>query len=41
VWVTNTRSDFTDNRNVVAFTDLGEDASAASRAANQRKRRTW
>jgi cell surface protein SprA len=27
VWVTNTRQDFQQNRNVVAFTDLGEDAS--------------
>ncbi|MFZ1659431.1 MAG: cell surface protein SprA, partial [Flavobacteriales bacterium] len=35
VWVTNTRSDYTDNRNVIAFTDLGEDASAASVAANR------
>jgi cell surface protein SprA len=34
VWVTNTRSDFEQNRNIVAFTDLGEDASAASVAAN-------
>jgi len=34
VWVTNTRSDFQENRNLVAFTDLGEDASAASIAAN-------
>lgn len=25
VWVTNTRNDFDDNRNIVAFTDLGED----------------
>ena len=30
VWVTNTRQDYQQNRNVVAFTDLGEDASAAS-----------
>ena len=35
VWVTNTRFDFEQNRNVVAFTDLGEDASAASVAANK------
>jgi len=35
VWVTNTRSDYTNNRNIVAFTDLGEDASAASVAANR------
>ncbi len=34
VWVTNTRSDYTNNRNIVAFTDLGEDASAAAVAAN-------
>lgn len=34
VWVTNTRSDYTDNRNIVAFTDLGEDASSASVASN-------
>ncbi len=27
VWVTNTRQDYQQNRNVVAFTDLGEDAS--------------
>lgn len=35
VWVTNTRSDYTDNRNIVAFTDLGEDAGPASVAANR------
>ncbi len=35
VWVTNTRSDYTNNRNIVAFTDLGEDASAASVAGNR------
>lgn len=35
VWVTNTRSDFEQNRNIVAFTDLGEDASAAAVAGNQ------
>ncbi|MCB0759479.1 MAG: cell surface protein SprA [Flavobacteriales bacterium] len=35
VWVTNTRSDYTNNRNIVAFTDLGEDASPASVAANR------
>ncbi|HOZ39590.1 MAG TPA: cell surface protein SprA [Flavobacteriales bacterium] len=35
VWVTNVRQDFQQNRNVVAFTDLGEDASAAAIAANQ------
>ncbi len=35
VWVTNTRFDFEQNRNIVAFTDLGEDASAASIAANK------
>ncbi len=28
IWVTNVRQDFQQNRNVVAFTDLGEDASA-------------
>ena len=33
VWVTNTRQDFQQNRNVVAFTDLGDDASAAAIAA--------
>ncbi|MEO7081594.1 MAG: cell surface protein SprA, partial [Flavobacteriales bacterium] len=35
VWVTNTRSDYTNNRNIVAFTDLGEDASPPSVAANR------
>lgn len=35
VWVTNTRSDYTNNRNIVAFTDLGEDAGPASVAANR------
>ncbi len=35
VWVTNTRFDFEQNRNIVAFTDLGEDASAAAAAANK------
>ncbi len=35
VWVTNTRQDFQQNRNIVAFTDLGEDASAAAIAAGQ------
>ena len=30
VWVTNTRQDFQQNRNIVAFTDLGEDATQAS-----------
>lgn len=30
IWVTNVRQDFQQNRNVVAFTDLGEDASAAA-----------
>ncbi|MEO8068882.1 MAG: cell surface protein SprA [Flavobacteriales bacterium] len=30
VWVTNTRSDYEENRNVVAFTDLGEDAPYVS-----------
>jgi cell surface protein SprA len=33
VWVTNTRQDFQQNRNIVAFTDLGEDASPAAIAA--------
>lgn len=33
VWVTNLRQDFQQTRNVVAFTDLGEDASAAAIAA--------
>jgi len=35
VWVTNMRQDYQQNRNVVAFTDLGEDASAASIAAGR------
>jgi cell surface protein SprA len=35
VWVTNTRQDFQQTRNFVAFTDLGEDASAASIAAGK------
>ncbi|HRD52237.1 MAG TPA: cell surface protein SprA [Flavobacteriales bacterium] len=35
VWVTNMRQDFNQNRNVVAFTDLGEDASQASRDAGR------
>ncbi|MCW5900146.1 MAG: cell surface protein SprA [Flavobacteriales bacterium] len=35
VWVTNTRQDFQQNRNIVAFTDLGEDASPAAIAAGQ------
>ncbi|MBK8531365.1 MAG: cell surface protein SprA [Flavobacteriales bacterium] len=30
VWVTNTRQDFQQTRNFVAFTDLGEDGSAAA-----------
>jgi len=30
VWVTNTRQDFAQTRNIVAYTDLGEDASQAS-----------
>ncbi|MBK9193523.1 MAG: cell surface protein SprA [Flavobacteriales bacterium] len=30
VWVTNTRSDYEQNRNVVAFTDLGEDGPFVS-----------
>ncbi|HRH38151.1 MAG TPA: cell surface protein SprA, partial [Flavobacteriales bacterium] len=34
VWVTNTRQDYQQNRNIVAFTDLGEDASAGSIANN-------
>lgn len=33
VWVTNMRQDFQQTRNFVAFTDLGEDGSAASIAA--------
>lgn len=33
VWVTNTRQDFQQTRNFVAFTDLGEDGSAAAIAA--------
>ncbi len=33
VWVTNLRQDFQQNRNIVAFTDLGEDASAQAIAA--------
>lgn len=33
VWVTNMRQDYNQMRNIVAFTDLGEDASAASIAA--------
>ncbi|MEX1132732.1 MAG: cell surface protein SprA [Flavobacteriales bacterium] len=35
VWVTNTRQDFQQNRNIVAFTDIGEDASAAAIAAGR------
>ncbi|HEY0976517.1 MAG TPA: cell surface protein SprA, partial [Flavobacteriales bacterium] len=35
VWVTNTRSDYTNNRNIIAFTDLGEDASVQSIADNR------
>lgn len=35
VWVTNTRSDYTNNRNVIAFTDLGENADAAAIAGNK------
>lgn len=35
VWVTNTRQDFQQNRNIVAFTDLGEDASADAIAAGR------
>ena len=33
VWITNTRFDFEQNRNAVAFTDLGEDGSPAAIAA--------
>jgi cell surface protein SprA len=33
VWVTNMRQDFQQTRNIVAFTDLGEDASAQAVAA--------
>jgi cell surface protein SprA len=35
VWVTNMRFDFEQNRNIVAFTDLGENADAAAIAANK------
>lgn len=35
VWVTNTRSDYTNNRNIIGFTDLGENADAAAIAANK------
>lgn len=35
VWVTNMRQDYQQNRNVVAFTDLGEDASPGSIAAGR------
>ncbi|MBK7946730.1 MAG: cell surface protein SprA [Flavobacteriales bacterium] len=35
VWVTNMRQDYQQNRNVVAFTDIGEDASAAAIAAGR------
>jgi len=35
VWVTNMRQDFQQNRNIVAFTDLGEDASQAAIDANR------
>ncbi len=35
VWVTNMRQDYQQNRNIVAFTDLGEDASPASVAAGR------
>ena len=35
VWVTNMRQDFQQNRNIVAFTDLGEDASAQAIAAGR------
>ncbi|MCB9182861.1 MAG: cell surface protein SprA [Flavobacteriales bacterium] len=35
VWVTNTRQDYQQNRNVVAFTDLGEDASPEAIAAGR------
>jgi cell surface protein SprA len=35
VWVTNMRQDFQQVRNIVAFTDLGEDYSAAAIAAGQ------
>ncbi len=43
VWVTNTRSDYTNNRNIVAFTDLGEDASArlGRCRALQRRHAPW
>jgi len=35
IWVTNVRQDFQQNRNVVAFTDLGEDASPEAIAAGR------
>ncbi|MBV6403341.1 MAG: hypothetical protein GFGODING_00079 [Flavobacteriales bacterium] len=35
VWVTNTRFDFAQTRNIVAFTDLGENADAAAIAAGK------
>ena len=35
VWVTNTRQDFQQNRNIVAFTDLGENADQAAIDANK------
>ncbi|MBP6697206.1 MAG: cell surface protein SprA, partial [Flavobacteriales bacterium] len=35
VWVTNTRFDFAQTRNVVAFTDLGENADPAALAAGK------
>jgi cell surface protein SprA len=35
VWVTNTRQDFQQNRNIIGFTDLGEDASPAAIAAGR------
>jgi cell surface protein SprA len=35
VWVTNNRQDYQQNRNIVAFTDLGEDASPEAVAAGR------
>ena len=35
VWVTNTRQDYQQNRNIVAFTDLGENADQAAIDANK------
>lgn len=35
VWVTNTRTDYTNNRNIIGFTDLGENADPEAVAANK------